>query len=216
MPHDFSLHSGERQTATLYEEVRADHRYRYEWADQRLPKAGSGLDLFCGTGYGTRRLVRHGRRLIGIDGSKEATAFAMTHFGGLGAEFVAVKWPFPIRPRCADFIVSLESIEHVADGVAMFKTMAEALKPGGHIIYSTPNGDALPLAAFRPFHHRHYSLAETLALATDAGLELVGWAGQNVYRPGPSGLLSDTAMQLHPETPGQFTIVHARRPAPGA
>lgn len=56
--HDFGLHSGERQVATRYEDIRADHRYRYEWVDARLPEGGRGIDAFCGNGYGTWRLSR--------------------------------------------------------------------------------------------------------------------------------------------------------------
>lgn len=56
--HDFGLHSGESQVATRYEDIRADHRYRYEWVDARLPEGGRGIDAFCGNGYGTWRLSR--------------------------------------------------------------------------------------------------------------------------------------------------------------
>jgi 2-polyprenyl-3-methyl-5-hydroxy-6-metoxy-1,4-benzoquinol methylase len=209
--HDFSLHSGERQTGASYEEIRADHRFRYEWADARIPRDAAGLDAFCGNGYGTW-LLGKSRTVTGIDGSAEAIAFARRHYGGPSHGFVSVEWPFPLASRRLGFVVSLESIEHVPDGEAMFAALASALKPGGDIVFSTPNADRLPIAGFRPFHHRHFTLDETLGLARTNGLDVIAWAGQEVYA-GPGRLVSENAMRLRAGEAGQFTIVHARRPA---
>ena len=128
MAHDFSLHSGERQTAPRYSEIRADHRARYEWADARLPENSMGADLFCGIGYGTHLLAKR-RLVVGIDGSVAAISQARQHYNSSGTHFRCAVWPGPLYLSGCDFIVSLESLEHVEDGAGFFKAMADALKP---------------------------------------------------------------------------------------
>lgn len=209
MAHDFSLHSGERQTAPRYDEIRADHRARYEWADARLPPGGIGADIFCGVGYGTKLLART-RHLVGIDGSADAIAHARRHYADPQCSFICAPWPFTERYSLIDlnFMVSLESIEHVGDGPAFFKMLADGVKPGGRLIFSTPNADALRASDFS-FHHRHYTLAQSLGLAEANGLEVIEWAGQDVYRMRdglPIGTLDEAAMGLRDSHPGQFLI----------
>lgn len=215
---DFSLNSGERQTATQYMSIRADHRFRYEWADAIIPAGGDGLDLFCGNGYGTQLLGRT-RDLVGIDGSDEAIALARRCYDGPRHSFLPMQWPFGLAPEFYHFIVSLESIEHVPDGAAMFAAMAAALAPGGWLVYSTPNETLLPLAGFgngQHFHHRHFTHAQTIALADHNGLVVKAYAGQDVYvmeGRRPVGVLNPDRMKLRENQPGQFTIVAAQKPA---
>lgn len=214
---DWSLNSGERQTATRWEDVRVDHRARYQWADSRLPAIGHGLDVFCGTGYGTRHLVRRekgGKRTVtGIDGSKEAIEIATKHFHEPPlTQFMAMQWPFTLGGGY-HFIVSFESIEHVADGPAMFAALAGALLPGGDLIFSVPCEDFLPHAGMRnEFHFKHYDLKETFDMIADCGLELIEWGGQNTYKmsgDAPYGYLRDDQMgRIVRETGGQFFIAH--------
>lgn len=216
MSHDLSFHSGERQTASAYGDVRADHRYRYEWAERFIPQETFGLDLFCGNGYGSW-LLGATRNVFGLDGSLEAVNFATQHFGSPKTRFAHAYWPFDLPMGAFDFIVSLESIEHVPDGEALFQKMVDALKPGGLLIYSTPNEDLLPHASTgNHFHFRHYTLEQTLALAQSKGTELLGWAGQNTYEMTEDGmqggLLADDAMILRDHVAGQFCVVACRKP----
>ena len=93
---DFSLNSGERQTATQYMSIRADHRFRYEWADAIIPAGGQGLDLFCGVGYGTQRLAHNDRYVIGMDGSAKRSRWPSVLQRPQSRLLVAVEWPFEI------------------------------------------------------------------------------------------------------------------------
>lgn len=215
--HDFSLHSGERQVATRYEDIRADHRYRYEWVDSLLPEGGFGVDVFCGNGYGTWHLSEK-RKLWGIDGSADAIRLAEKHYRTRGAFFSQAVYPFDLPEERFDFAVSLESIEHVEDGAGFFATLAASLKPGGLLFFSTPCEEQLPHAKFSDlfhFHHRHYTFEETLRLAESHGLELLDWAGQDVYAFLPDGtptpLADASAMRLKPRMVGQFLIFFCRK-----
>ena len=108
--HDFSLESGERQVSKSWDGIRADHRFRYEWADQHIPHDGFGLDCFCGNGYGAQFLARCGRNVWAIDGSSEAIAFAQQYFPSRRVLYSARTWPFELPKASANFVVSLESI----------------------------------------------------------------------------------------------------------
>jgi len=212
--HDLSLHSGERQTPALYASIRLDHRARYEWADARLPLDTHGLDVFCGNGYGTQLLSAR-RNVLGIDGSAEAIAFASQHYATPRNFFASKYWPFVLPRGSFDFIVSLESIEHVSDPEVFFRELCAALKPGGHMIFSVPNQAFLPFdAKVHVFHKKHFLFDELLALMGANGLELVAHAGQNTYqvsggKQGP--LLPEGEQILHDGSEGQFIVFHGRK-----
>ncbi|MFA5139207.1 MAG: class I SAM-dependent methyltransferase [Elusimicrobiota bacterium] len=213
--HDLSLHSGERQVATDYSAIRADHRFRYEWVNDRIPASGFGLDVFCGNGYGTW-LLSTDRQVIGIDGSADAIRLAEQHFRTPRTIFSVGYFPFELPERAFDFVVSLESVEHVEDGSRFFAALVSSLKPGGLLAFSTPCEDRLPLAMTgNRFHFRHYALEETLSLAASDGLELLEWAGQDTYSFQPDGrqgaLLDADRMRLMPAKIGQFIIVLCRK-----
>lgn len=214
MKHDLSLNSGERQTAVDFSSIRADHRFRYEWAAKCIPLNGFGLDVFCGNGYGTW-LLSDSRFIIGIDGSSEAIDLANKYYRRSSNFFSASYYPFELPEKTFDFIVALESIEHVPKGDEFFSLISRALKPGGDLIFSTPCENFLPHSASgNHFHHKHYTLKETLEMANSRGLKMIDFAGQNVYGITTDGrqgdLLSVEDMQLKSGVPGQFIIVHSR------
>lgn len=213
--HDLRLYSGERQTAAEYSSIRADHRYRYEWAKKIIPSGAFGMDVFCGNGYGTWYLAED-RFVLGVDGSPEAIEFANMHYRRQTNFFSTSYYPFELPKGVFDFVVALESIEHVKEGDEFFLRMCDSLKPGGDLIFSTPCEDCLPLSATgNHFHHRHYSMEETLRMANSNNMTLQGFAGQDVYQLDEGGLqgelLSDADMKLKAGAVGQFLIVHARK-----
>jgi 2-polyprenyl-3-methyl-5-hydroxy-6-metoxy-1,4-benzoquinol methylase len=213
--HDLSLHSGERQTASTFDDIRADHRFRYEWVDARVPMGGFGVDAFCGNGYGAWLLAQR-RSVWGIDASAEAIAQAERHFKTPHTLYTTAYYPFPLPKAAFDFVVSLESVEHVQGDASFMKTLIDSLKLGGFFAFSTPCEDSLPLASTgNHFHRRHYTLEQTLTLAQDNGLELLEWAGQTVYAFLPDGrqgsLVPNSDMRLHTRTPGQFILCLSRK-----
>lgn len=215
MTPDRSLHSGERQTAAEYAGIRADHRLRYEWADKLIPAGTKGIDAFCGNGYGSW-LLSLSREVTGVDASAEAIAFAEAHYARAGAKFLTATWPFKSAPMSRDFVVSMESIEHVDDGQHFVNELAFSLVPGGHMVFSVPCEDRLPFRYFpNRFHFRHYTLAEALKLAEIAGLEVTDWCGQDAYVVDHDyrkvGQLEPEQMALKPRELGQFVVIAARR-----
>lgn len=210
---NWSLQSGERQSAEQYADVKANHRARYDWAVATLGRRADQLllDCFCGNGYGTRRLVDGtGATVLGLDGSGEAIAQADRCYGRGDPRvwFAHREFPCALPVETYDAIVSFESMEHVADDALFAARLTEALKPGGRLLLSVPNEAKVPHALFRnPFHVRHYTRAEVLARF--AGLQLDAWYGQDIHdwRPGQVATrLADAAMALVPEQEGQSLV----------
>lgn len=219
---DFSLDSGERQTATTVEQIRMDHRARYafaaRWIRQRwpTPRLCTGLDAFCGNGYGSQLVANlSGARMVGIDGSAEAIALAETHYGSHRVVFGQAVHPFTLNGPLFDFAISLESLEHVDDPAGLLQQMAIATD--GPFILSVPNESSLPFARFRrqfAHHVRHFHRHEILDLLESVGRpRIVAEHGQDVYRVeggGLAGLLPEPSMHLHPVRPdSQFLILVA-------
>lgn len=212
--------TGERQEATTYDDIRLDHRQRYEWASARVGEWGPGLDLFCGVGYGTWKLAvdGHKRVILGIDGSQEAIDVANTHYKVDNNRFGCWRWE-QNEPRIteASFIVSLESIEHVPDPIRFFNFLARALRPGGVIVYSSPNSNILPkLPGTFPHHSMHFPHETILSLGNatydDCQLEVIDWAGQDVYVLENSRPVRESKFPtVMSKVEGQFTLVAARR-----
>lgn len=181
--HDFSYNSGERQVATEVERIRQDHVQRYHWASSRIREvlgetALRGGDYFCGNGYGTDILAPFGV-VHGIDGSSQAIAVAKEHYSKSGATFESRIFPFSLEPESHDFIISLESVEHVPEPEAFVTELAKAVKPGGLLLLSTPNEANYPYSpATVPHHYRHFTADEVERMVLPLGFALDQVTGQ--------------------------------------
>ena len=225
--------SSERQDSWSWDDVREDHRQRYVWADERLPRQrlvpgsekdyAAGLEAFYGSGYGAAYLTRNYIRYIyGFDGAHEAFATATDNHPNANVVFARASWPKAIKDILQersyfknDFAVCIESVEHVEDGVELLRVLTMDLLPGGSLVFSTPNNDLLPkLPLSFPHHVRHYSLVETFGLVNEIGLDIVSWAGQDVYKLHDNGYVAGLLQTpvIKDSTPGQFTLVHAVKP----
>lgn len=182
---DFSLASGERVSNIAFDDIPPDHWARYSYACDAVAAlaVGSrtlvGADIFCGSGYGTHLIAqRIPCFLLGIDGSAESIAEASSRFVDLNILFSHKFFPFSIPAEHFDFIVSMESIEHVENGDQFFGLLAQAIKPGGRLIISAPNRRVIDLAN-NPYqwHYKHYIDNEIQALGTSCGLNLLECLG---------------------------------------
>lgn len=210
--HDFSLESGERQTAPHIHGIRADHRARYAWAARLLrshfrdSSSLTGLDAFCGNGYGSRMISQlTGSRVIGIDGSTEAVELAERHYGNHRVAFGQAVFPFELTPGLFDYAVSFESVEHVPDSEALLAQICRSTK--GPVFLSVPNERSLPHADFSTqfgFHFRHFTAEDICQFMRRLGFPCVlASAGQQVYRVQDkrlAGLLPESQMHLRPLT----------------
>lgn len=181
LDQNFQLASGERVTAIAKDEIPPDHLARYEFAIECLQDMQPesilssliGADIFCGAGYGAHMLAqRLPCFMIGIDGSSEAIQRAAQHYVDLNLFFSHKYFPFHLPPSHFDFIVSMESIEHIENGDLLFKVFAQALKPSGRLIISAPNAAVVNLEKNPyPWHYRHYVRQEIIDMGHRYGLE---------------------------------------------
>lgn len=189
---DFSLHSGERQVAASVDQIRIDHLVRYEmaakWITKKFGAAArlkTGLDIFSGNGYGSCILSeRAGVKMFGIDGSQEAVNFAERTYGSHRVVFGQALHPFEVDYHDFDFVVSLESIEHVENPEKLITQMTRASR--GPLILSFPDEAGLPFQKFGDkfgYHVKHFRRDEIIDLLAAAGRkQIAAEYGQNVYR----------------------------------
>lgn len=144
------------------------HLARYvfaeRWCDDR-----DVLDLGCGAGYGSFRLSRSARAVVGGDVSEEAIAYAQSHYGAPNLEFRtldALRLPFD--DGSFDTVCSFETIEHVEDPDGLVREVARVLRPDGTFVVSTPRADVTTHAPVNPYHHVEFSRADFDALLAKA------------------------------------------------
>lgn len=100
------------------------------------------LDLGCGSGHFSRRLqaLYEGR---GWDVAAHILAIDIVLDGygvpAVPAQQVDLNRPLPFAEATFDMVVSIEVLEHVAAPYVVLEEIFRILKPGGRLIFSTPN-----------------------------------------------------------------------------
>lgn len=114
--------------------------------DARARRALTGLralDIGCGAGLVAEPLARMGADVSGIDAGADVIAAARDHAAAQGLtigyhagdvlEFAQA------HAGAFDLVTCLEVVEHVTDVQAFVDAIARMLKPGGLLVFSTPN-----------------------------------------------------------------------------
>lgn len=151
-----------------------------EDADVRLRLV---LDAGCGTGRATAALARRHANVVAVDIGERLVTRARQRCECRPVVGSVVSLPFP--DATFDVVLSTEVIEHVTHPPDAVKEFARVLKPGGHLVLSTPNwlwqapvriASALRV---RPYDGLENFLtpAELRAAALDAGFVLVEHRG---------------------------------------
>ncbi len=121
--------------------------------DARARRALDGLvalDIGCGAGLVAEPLARMGAAVEGIDAGEEVIAVARAHaatqqlpIGYHAGDVLAFATQNAGR---FDFVTCLEVVEHVTDVQAFLDAISRLLKPGGLLVFSTPNRTPLSWA----------------------------------------------------------------------
>ena len=213
---DFSLFSGERQTAINLSEIRLDHLLRYELAKDFIQchpnSIHSCLDLFCGNGYGTFLLSKAypNLKFYGIDGSEDAIKCAKDYYSLSNNLYESEVFPFSSL-KIYDLVICFESLEHVEDESSFISLICNSLNKGGYLLLSVPNENLHSLSLNpHPFHFRHYTYDDIVA-KFNPKFEILNWYGQNTYKFTSNGrnthhLLKDSEMNLIEEQEGQVNV----------
>ncbi|HXG09844.1 MAG TPA: class I SAM-dependent methyltransferase [Gemmataceae bacterium] len=135
-----------------------EHLARYVFA-AHFVKDRTVLDAGCGCGYGAAFLAARGAaRVLGVDISAEAIAYARAHYRRDNLEYrVSDVVALDLGDRMFDVVVSFEVIEHLADAEKFLAEVARVLKEEGLFLVSTPNRLAYRRGQEpNPFHTREF------------------------------------------------------------
>lgn len=110
------------------------------------------MDASCGTGDITIELNKEGAEIVGVNISKHEIMLARgkQKKEGLQIDFVIgdlTKAPF--KDEAFNEIISLDTLEHIADDQGVLQEFARILKPSGKLILSVPYGATNSAKLFR-------------------------------------------------------------------
>lgn len=151
------------------------------------------LDVGCGNGYWAGEFLKRGSNVVGIDPSESGISLARTHYpeARFEIDYVTTDLPHRLNEDPFDLVISTEVVEHLYSPRTWAQACRACLKPGGHLICSTPyhgywKNLAICLAGKWDSHHSvHFEgghikffSRDTLArLLTEAGFTNITFAG---------------------------------------
>ena len=95
------------------------------------------LDIGCGSGLNTKKLLKDDHEIIGVDISPEAIKkYKKKKLRGYVAD---VTKGLPFKKKSFDLILCSEVIEHVVDTDVFLNEINRVLNKGGQLLLSTPN-----------------------------------------------------------------------------
>lgn len=122
--------------------VRLDYLARMIETHMGEKKGLTLLDIGCGAGLVAERMAQKGYAVTGIDASQELIEAARTH-ARLSNTHVAYEVAEASSLRFAkkqfDIVLALEVIEHTEAPTEFVATVAQLVKPGGLVFFSTLN-----------------------------------------------------------------------------
>lgn len=102
-----------------------------------VPLAGRlTLDAGCGTGRGTQRLSEKGAKVVALDLGTRLTRYTANRYPCVPVVGSILELPFD--DRTFDIVFSSEVIEHTPDPLQAAQELYRVLRPGGHLVLSTP------------------------------------------------------------------------------
>lgn len=137
------------------------------------------LDFGCGPGA-FLALLRDEFGFADVEGlelSCSSVAFARRHY-----QLPVVSSPAELRRGAYDYVVLLEVIEHLPNPAAVLAQVVTLVKPGGHLLITTPAVDNL-MARFFPALCKHYTALSHVSLFTERSLrQLLARFGFTIQR----------------------------------
>ena len=161
--------TGERFLPEVHGAIHYEHWHRYA-AVAPVVAGKRVLDAACGEGYGSFLLAQSAQGVIGVDLSDDAITHAVQRYASANLRFVAGSvTKLPIPDASVDFVVSFETIEHLAQQVEMLAEFRRVLVPGGVLVISSPNRPVYNEGGVaNPYHVRELDRGELGSLLAPA------------------------------------------------
>jgi 2-polyprenyl-3-methyl-5-hydroxy-6-metoxy-1,4-benzoquinol methylase len=163
---------------------------RYDGALQRLARRLAlpgtvGLDVGCGDGVMTYKLLRAGARPVGVDLEPDGVLLAdrlLRRAGAAAAVACASAYRLPFADASMRWVVAIEVLEHLAEPRTWLAEVKRVLAPGGVVVITTPQQAADGMVR-DPYHVHEFAPRELAALLAEEFAEVV------VEGQFPAGLL---------------------------
>ncbi|MEQ4721873.1 methyltransferase domain-containing protein [Nonomuraea sp. B19D2] len=127
------------EALSLYDTARRVETLIDEFLTDEMVRGKEALDVGCGLGYFSRRLHERGAVVTATDLGAGLVEQTRRRVGCRGEVADALRLADHFGPGRFDVVVSSECIEHTPDPAEALRQMARVLKPGGHLVVSTPN-----------------------------------------------------------------------------
>ena len=166
------------------------------------------LDAGCGSGVFSEIAAKSARSVLGFDASAEMIAIAdarkaRAQLSNTTFTTASLGYTSVLGGRSFDIILCSSVLEYVEDYWASFDWLAAALKPGGVILFSMPNGASFYRKAERLAHAitgrpAYYAYVKNTPRAEDFenGLSKRGFRITSLQYYAPAPLLSPMARAL--------------------
>ncbi len=105
-----------------------------EFLDQVDVRGKYVIDLSAGTGYVANLWQQKGANVFAYDLYPELMSNRE-----IPACQINLNQPFPIEPAIADYVLLMETIDHISEQKQLFDEIARVVKPGGYVIITKPN-----------------------------------------------------------------------------
>ena len=134
------------------------------------------LEVGCGDGSLSRRLLERGFTGTGVDVSDEAIASARENLGSAIGHGDYLLHAGPVEQlaeeRTFDLAISMMVVEHIAEPVPFVKSIADRVRPGGIVVLGVPGRkDHWSVEDETVGHLRRYEKDELAGMLEMAGLE---------------------------------------------
>lgn len=158
------------------------HEVVYHWITTQRLAEGTVVEAGCGEGYGADIIRSAGAQVVAIDMDEHVIAHVRRAYPmvqPLQANLVDL----PLRSGTADTVICLQVIEHLWNLDEFLAECRRVLRPGGHLVVSTPNRLTFSPGLGRgekptnPFHVEEFDSAQIVELLTGAGFTSVRMHG---------------------------------------
>ena len=151
-----------------------------------IPPGLVGIDAAAGMGIGTGLLARISRRVIGLEMSPERLAEAgkinagKTNIIWFQRDLNAVGPDTPLFSQAVDYVVSLQTIEHLFNPRAFLTAIHSTLKNRGVLVLSAPTVQTTDM---NPYHLQDFTPGALSELVRSAGFEITGLVSTRSVHP---------------------------------
>jgi 2-polyprenyl-3-methyl-5-hydroxy-6-metoxy-1,4-benzoquinol methylase len=152
----FDLHEIDADPPTLWKRKLDARMALVERAVARhAPTGGLVVDAGCAQGNFAIRLAERGYRVTGLDIRRGFLRYARkkedrTHVRWAAADATRL----PLADACADVVLLGEILEHVAEPAVLAAQALRAVKPGGALVATTPNGRCFRIGPTLPSYSK--------------------------------------------------------------